>query len=198
MTRCKKMVPFKRLNRGGFSLVEVLIAVSVIGILSASAVPLIGTQIEKARRSRAASEVSSIKDAFVRLIEDTRQKPIGTTVNPIAVLESGGTRPPNGDPAGNFLGQMANGSTAQDMSFHLEVNNGNFYDGRNSEKNGWQGPYLQTNLLGDPWGMRYQVNVQGFRDSGPVWVLSAAEDQIVQQVVTATTINAADIGQRLN
>ena len=52
----------RKLKRAGFSLVEIVIAVALIGIMSAAAVPLIKTTMDKGRAGRAVSEIVQIKD----------------------------------------------------------------------------------------------------------------------------------------
>jgi type IV pilus assembly protein PilA len=57
MLDCKKIV---RKDEGGFSLVELMIVVAIIGVLAAIAVPKFGTFQAKARQSEAKSNLSHI------------------------------------------------------------------------------------------------------------------------------------------
>ncbi|MGK5092948.1 type II secretion system protein [Deltaproteobacteria bacterium TL4] len=57
-------------RRGGFSLVEIVIAVAVIGIMSAAAVPLIKGTMDKSKLNRAKSELESLKGAINAAITD--------------------------------------------------------------------------------------------------------------------------------
>ena len=51
----------KKLNKGGFTLAELLIVVAIIGILVAIAIPQFGNQIE---RSREAVDLSALRSAY--------------------------------------------------------------------------------------------------------------------------------------
>jgi len=56
-------------------LVEIVIAVAVIGIMAAATVPLIRSTMEKSKRTRADAEINSIRDASVALYSDTQSVP---------------------------------------------------------------------------------------------------------------------------
>ncbi|MFA5478566.1 MAG: prepilin-type N-terminal cleavage/methylation domain-containing protein [Candidatus Muiribacteriota bacterium] len=54
------------MNRKGFSLVEIMIVVAIIGILVAALLPQLGEMIDGARKSSAERSMHAIKDAIVR------------------------------------------------------------------------------------------------------------------------------------
>ena len=54
------------MNRKGFSLVEIMIVVAIIGILVAALLPQLGEMINGARKSSAERSMNAIKDAIVR------------------------------------------------------------------------------------------------------------------------------------
>ena len=54
----------RRKNQNGFTLIEMLIIVAILGILAATAIPKLLSAIEKARIARAIAEISSINKAI--------------------------------------------------------------------------------------------------------------------------------------
>lgn len=59
MGRLKRMLQ----NEKGFTLVELMVVVVIIGILTAIAVPAMGKQVEKAKVTRAVAEIKAMKTA---------------------------------------------------------------------------------------------------------------------------------------
>ena len=78
---------------------------------------------------------------------------------------------------------------------------------------GWNGPYFSSQLMADPWGNRYAVNVAlvdlspgaataGGQAKMAVWVLSAGPNGIIetpfaQSILTAVRPGGDDIGTRV-
>lgn len=124
-------------NQHGFTLIELMIVVAIIGILAAIAIPQMASFREKAKISTALSDLKNIVAAINMLEEDT-------------YLWPGGRSP--GDPAG---GPEFADLTANDIG--IFNNNGTVFSGGD-----WNGPYLSTSLLDkstgkflDPWGTPY-------------------------------------------
>jgi len=124
-------------NKTGFSLVELLIVIGIIGILSSIVMGALNTAREGAKITKARSEIREVRSAVASLASDTGKWPNGCAVgqvvggagNEIELTEacSGITQAPQG--AGCACtwtaGEIAN----------------------------WNGPYYQAPL--DPWGNSY-------------------------------------------
>lgn len=58
---------FKKLNKKGFTLAELLIVVAIIGVLVAISIPIFTAQLEK---SREATDKANIRDAYAVIVAD--------------------------------------------------------------------------------------------------------------------------------
>ncbi len=113
---------------GGFTLIELVIVVAIIGILAAIAIPMYGSVTEKARIARAQADLDAIRKAVEMLLSDTGQWPGHQTFGIINTAPSNEIWDLNAPNAG------------------LVATDGVF---RN-----WRGPYMQS-VPKDPWGMDY-------------------------------------------
>ena len=66
-----------RANRGGFTLVEILVVIAIIAILAAIILPLAGSAGKAAQRRRAQTEMQSIKVAILQFQADHHYMPWG-------------------------------------------------------------------------------------------------------------------------
>ena len=146
----KFSISSKRAARG-FTLVELVIVIAVIAILAALLVPTILGQAERARLSRAKSDVSNLAKAIGRVRTDTANSSQNcllepeNLISPTATANCGATLPLCSAPT-TMPGYPC-----------------------------WNGPYF-TNILNDPWDLRYRYEMDP--TSFAVTVMSNGPDRL--------------------
>jgi len=184
-------------NKKGFTLIEVVVILAVIGILAAVLTPMLISYIDDARQTRAESDVKAIGTAICAFNKDLRKWPIwssGTATYDVLYSD-------DGDHATVASGKTFNTSTNGDTLEDQLITNGPGYS--TSGKRKWRGPYLES-INADPWGNKYYVNVKYLKPghSGyAVFVLSAGPDGEIdtddEQTVTEFSVGDDDIVYRI-
>lgn len=168
-------------NKRGFTMMEVIVVLAVIGVMAAVLTPMVMNYVEDAKVSRAQSDVKTIAGVILNLTRDVAHFPLykdgtKTTGTPeIELLRGPGNDPVDSDDANKKWLTTAADKTGE-LENHLIKNapGGNKYPttGRFS----WKGPYVEK-ITEDAWGNRYLVNIKNANpaDGTPkvVWVISA-------------------------
>ncbi len=183
----------------GFSLLEIIVAMTVLSLLVSAILPLAGSYLENAKFAKAQSEIETLIAAMQNFREDTKRYPVYTAASgtKLDFLESDGD-----DPAGkwtapdftnlrNYLIEDPTTKNYQDSAGNIDFSPTDLIQ--------WNGPYLEEKAqFADPWGQKYLIGVQGFYESTDtqVWVLSAGKDLTLDTTIAATMLGA-DIGKRM-
>lgn len=112
-------------SRGGFTILELIVNVAIIGILSAIAIPAYINFRDKAKVAQAKSDLHTIMLAMEQLANDT----------------------------GKWPGPQNVGVTADAEVWNLSASNAGLAATNGGFPN-WSGPYMQS-VPKDPWGSNY-------------------------------------------
>lgn len=113
---------------GGYTLIELIVNVAIIGILVAIAIPAYSTFQQRAKVAQAQADLNTIRKAIETLVVDTGQWPGHQTI--------GKTNSVGANEVWDLSAARA-GLTATDGQFP-----------------NWQGPYMRS-VPRDPWGSNY-------------------------------------------
>lgn len=176
----------------GFTLLEVVVVVLIIGVLAAVLTPMVTKHVDEARVTRASQEAQTIADGILSFNKNTGKWPIFTSgvniivTTPIYQVLTGPGNYPACD-SGTITCSASTwtpASTAIDtISNQLEFNQpGGAANGYTTVgKFGWLGPYARS-IGSDPWGNAYVVNAGAlaFGLNQAAFVLSAGPDGKIQ------------------
>lgn len=132
------MMNFRPLNTIGFTLIELIMVIVIIGILSAFAAPKIMDTIKESKIQATKSELQTLKDAIMGDPEST----VGGQMADKGYFGDVGSMPPQSDGLDALVTQPSG------------VSNWDPFD-----QTGWNGPYINTegsnDWKEDAWGNTY-------------------------------------------
>lgn len=167
----------------GFTLVEVIVVAAIIAILAGVLVPMIFSQIDEARLSRAKGDLRSLSSAIYAFRKDVGQWPACANTTVLFGRQ-------NFDQA-SLQGLGYDVTVPQLFEDHLMTDDNACYG------DVWKGPYFGS-VDGDPWGNAYIANAQGFGVANQaVLVISAGPDGVYQTGPAAGTAAGDDIAIRV-
>jgi type II secretory pathway pseudopilin PulG len=194
---------------------------TVLLILACALVPVVADSVRTARLVRARQDLSQIARALVDFQRDVGPMVLGDASQPAArrgsdvqvveVLVTAGGIPgiDSRDPDA-ALRPWIDRSAMDVMDSQLRLNRHGYQLSQQGPGSGWNGPYLERAITGDPWGHRYLVNI-GFLRENPsrqdrcascaVFVLSAGPDGLLQtpfeQPIADASLVGDDLGVRI-
>jgi len=169
----------QRRNVRGFTLIEMVVVVAIIAAMAAILVPIVADELASSEQSKALGDCQRIAAAMTQFVKDTRKFPTGPSAdNSLEFLKGSGTTPTATDT--NFVGGA--GDDLADFLSNAPTGFGL-----------WKGPYMQQ-VLADPWGNAYIVNVHGYYSAENVWVISGGPNGVIDTAVNAATPAGDDIG----
>lgn len=176
-------------NNAGFTLIEVIVIVAILAILAGILAPMIFSQIDEAKLTRAEADAKSISSAVL-----TFRKDLGVWPNLSGAGCAANTTLLNGQ--GNLpqgLAAMAYNTTAPiNMKDVLSSDQEECYNGTL-----YKGPYIAT-VTADPWGNAYIIGADQFNiNSRAAFVLSAGPNGTIDTPVFAVSTLGDDIGIRV-
>lgn len=215
----------------GLSLVEVTIMLVILLILAGMLVPVMSDSMSAARGVTARTDLSRLSVALVDFTRDvgpvvfegTRVLATSSSIRPVELLVSGGDLPDVADrvPLDSVETLLVNPAVTYDassisswvisqasdrMEYHLRVNGRGYPEVGTGSGNGWNGPYLTKDVLGDPWGHAYLINTGFLRGLPPsrqscarcaVFVISAGPNGLLETPFRQPTGNAQTFGDDL-
>ena len=135
-------------GRAGFSLIEILVVISIIGILSSIIISSVNSARKAAKIAKAQAMVKQIRTAISLLEGDTGQWPGHKTIEEV-----------EGGVGGNEIWDLGAPEAG------LAATDGNFPN--------WGGPYI-SHIPPDPWGNNYFFDTDYDTDpgSGTTWAVA--------------------------
>jgi len=197
--------------RRGFTLIEIIVVLAMVSILASILIPVVVKQMKDAYIARAKNETLIISSAILTLHKDTGKWPftnepgpsggIDRIVGDLEHIPQGET--PNGHPGAYNWGSIG---IYKQISDYLFYNNPDENTGEKNQneggqdypikgKNAWRGPYIDYEILDDPWGNSYVVNARYFPGNPRggslavehrIFVLSAGADALWSTAFTDT------------
>ncbi len=174
------MRDWKRTNRKGFTLIEIVIAVAIVAVFAAAISPMVFRHLEDAKVSKAQNETETIASAILSYYKDVGKWPMTSANGPTgngATRVVSSTKVPTGAGAGAASGATNWGTygvtkALGDYLYFNNPDNDSSATGAGADQagqdwpttgpNAWRGPYLDSYEILDPWGNAYVVNSRYF------------------------------------
>ncbi|HLA38319.1 MAG TPA: prepilin-type N-terminal cleavage/methylation domain-containing protein [Candidatus Brocadiales bacterium] len=173
-----------RNSSGGFTLIEVIIVLAIIGLLASVLTPTVVRYVQSSKLRRATKDVGLIGAAIAAFYNDLGDWPVwqvGTARQSgdakAALLYGPGTLPgQSGVPSGDTGDTLVNQLGVNNPAYPTNVADPTL-------PYAWRGPYLEQ-FRADPWGHAYLVNVkflwpQNEQGNKPVYALSSGPNRVV-------------------
>jgi prepilin-type N-terminal cleavage/methylation domain-containing protein len=202
--------PLDRKHESGFTLVEVIVVLSVVLLLTGIAVPMLSSYMEDGRRARAEAEIKVVGAAVMSFYKDVGRYPARSsagTDNVVYSLLTGPTLPTTSPWVGghNWITWGMSSARGDLLDNHLLRNTPQNAAGAAyaiTGTNRWRGPYVAGSTPVDPWGRPYVINVISGHNTGVtnykrLWVMSAGPNGRFDTPAAATAIteiSGDDIG----
>jgi len=192
-----------RLDRRGFTLIEIVIAVAIVAIFAAAISPMVFRHLEDAKVGRAQNEAETIATAVLNYYKDVgawpytnTNGPSGNQIDRVVSSDVVAAGPGAGAQASDAnWGVYGNSKRLGDYLYYNNPDddsranggsaNQNNQDWPTTGKGAWKGPYVESYELKDPWGNAYVINARYFpggRYTGTVrhkvFVLSAGPNGV--------------------
>ncbi len=175
-----EMLKSRQLDRRGFTLIEIVIAVAIVAIFAAAISPMVFRHLEDAKITRAKSETETISTAILSYYKDTGRWPFTNANGPAGntidrVVSASNVSTIVGTGAGPGATNWGTYGTVKNLGDYLYFNNpddDSSATGLNADEAGqdwastgtsaWKGPYLDNYDLTDPWGNAYVISSRYF------------------------------------
>lgn len=170
----------REIDRRGFTLIEIVIAVAIVAIFAAAMSPMVFRHLEDAKVGKAQNETEVIATAVLSYFKDVGKWPYTNANGPSGtgitrVVSSTTLAVGAGPGAASGAANWGSYGTAKKLGDYLYFNNADDNSssaGSGANENGsdwpttgigaWRGPYVEQYDISDPWGNGYVINSHYF------------------------------------
>jgi general secretion pathway protein G len=193
--------------RNGFTLIEIVVVLAIIGVLAGILVPMVKGYLGSAQERRAEQDTQALSEAILAFNKDTARFPIfqnGNATSPsdpvfVVLKTAGGQAPAASVDSASWLSATSDTFENQ-LGKNTPGGSGAAYPA--TGEFAWRGPYVGE-ISYDPWGSRYVCNANKLlpNANNAAWVLSAGPNKTIEttfsQSRSAPTIGGDDIAFRI-
>lgn len=199
----------RRHHERGFTLVEVIVVLSVVLLLTGIAVPMLSSYMEDGRRARAQAEAKVLGASVMSFYKDVGAYPTKNSAGTnsyLYVLFSGSALPTTSPWAGGHTwiswGMSARGDVLDNHLLNNQPQGATSAAYATTGSAQWRGPYVAGSTPMDPWGRPYIINVVSATNTSAtnykrVYVISAGANGRFDTSANATStteITGDDVG----